>query len=68
MPEERRLEHRLKQIGRWLLISALIGTSALMVFSLLRDELTLEALFFVGIWLIWAIFMLTRSDMLRRHM
>jgi hypothetical protein len=68
MAQERGLERRLKQIGRWLLISGIIGTVVLLVIVLLRDELTIEALFFIGIWLIWAVFMLTRSDMLRRRL
>jgi hypothetical protein len=68
MAQEKGLEHRLKQIGRWLLISGIIGTVVLLVIVLLRNELTVEAFFFIGIWLIWAVFMLTRSDMLRRRL
>jgi hypothetical protein len=68
MAQEKGLERRLKQIGRWLLISGIIGTVVLLVIVLLRNELTVEAFFFIGIWLIWAIFMLTRSDMLRRRL
>jgi hypothetical protein len=68
MAQEKGLERRLKQIGRWLLISGIIGTVVLLVIVLLRNELTVEAFFFIGIWLIWAVFMLTRSDMLRRRL
>ncbi|MCS6870865.1 MAG: hypothetical protein RML95_03575 [Anaerolineae bacterium] len=67
MTEKSTLEQRLKRIGRFLLISGIIGTVLLLVIVLLRNELTVEALFFVGIWLMWAVFMLTRSDMLRRR-
>lgn len=67
MAQETGLERRLKQIGRWLLISGIIGTLILLVIVLSRNELTVEAFFFIGIWLIWAVFMLTRSDMLRRR-
>jgi hypothetical protein len=68
MAQEKGLERRLKQIGRWLLISAFIGTIILLVLVWLRDELTVEAFFFIGVWLIWAVFMLTRSDMFRRRL
>ncbi|MBO9309631.1 MAG: hypothetical protein J7551_07600 [Chloroflexi bacterium] len=68
MAQEKGLERRLRQIGRWLLISNIIGTVILLMIVLLRDELTVEAFFFIGIWLIWAILMLTRSDMFRRRL
>lgn len=67
MSEKRGLEGQLKRVGRSLLISSIIGTVLLLIVVLVREELTVEALFFVGIWLIWAVFMLTRSDMLRRR-
>ncbi len=67
MTEKQGLEHRLRRAGRFLLISTVVGMLALLLIVFLRSELTIEALFFVGIWLIWAVFMLTRSDMLRRH-
>jgi hypothetical protein len=68
MAQEKGLERRLRQIGRWLLISNIIGTVILLMIVLLRDELTVEAFFFIGIWLIWAILMLTRSDMFGRRL
>jgi Flp pilus assembly protein TadB len=67
MTEKQGLEGQLKRVGRFLLISSIIGTVLLLIVVLVREELTVEALFFVGIWLIWAVFMLTRSDMLRRR-
>ncbi|MFQ3536106.1 MAG: hypothetical protein SNJ58_09515 [Aggregatilineales bacterium] len=66
MTEKPGSEEQLKQIGRLLLMGGVIGTAVLLGIIFLRNELTLETLFFVGIWLVWAVFMLTRSDMLRR--
>ncbi len=66
MTEKPDSQEQLKRIGRLLLIGGVIGTAVLLGIIFLRNELTLETLFFVGIWLVWAVFMLTRSDMLRQ--
>ncbi len=58
-------EKWLLRIARLLLISSLIGTLIILIVVLVQGELTVEALFFVGIWLVWVVFMLTRSDMLK---
>lgn len=65
MEDNQQAEKWLLQIARLLLIGSLIGTVVILIVVLVQGELTWEALFFVGIWLVWVVFMLTRSDMLK---
>lgn len=65
MEDNQGMEKWLLHIARLLLIMSFIGTIIILIIVLVQGELTVEALFFVGIWLVWAVFMLTRSDMLK---